>query len=1024
LSLLVRELQQYRWTPARLAAVADQVKSTGRLQAKLHDLVLLMEGYLDWLRTERLLDADALLDLAADELLSVAAGGAPFPIAGLWLDGFAQLTPQERRLLGAVLPSCERATLAFCLADLPAENVSWHSPSGLIARTFQQCREDVAGMRNAQIGVELLQRNPERSRFAGEPMLQHLERSWAEPGPFTEKRSAATAEHSPARPAIQFVVCTDPEAEAVFAARAILRFVRDGGRFRETAVLVRKLESYYDPVRRVFSRYGIPCFLDRREAVAHHPLAELTRSALRTVALGWRHEDWFSALKSGLVNASEAEIDWLETAALAHGWEGKAWGVELRGQNGGPAAGLEPLRQRLVPPFQELARAAARPLSGTQLAEAIRQLWSALHVEKILDEWSAAEALSSNRALAPANHVTVWNQMEDWLDNLARAFPKDTQPIRDWLPVLEAGLAGLTVGVIPPVLDQVLVGSVDRSRNPDLRLALVLGVNESVFPARPAAPNLLTETDRDQLAQAGHALGTGTRWQLGHEWFYGYIACTRARERVVLTCAACDAQGRALTPSPFLDRLRRLFPNLKPEVFSGSSDWRASEHPIELMAPLLRNKGEVSGRRLRTLSNLESLPAFAPILEQWEAFDRARRNQQLSPRIAEKLYGPELETSVSGLESFAQCPFKFLVRRGLRAKERKNFVLDQRQKGDFQHQVLNRFHRSLQAAGRQWRDLTPDEARRMIGRIGEELASEFGGGLMVADAARRFTSRTLIERLERLMETLIGWMPQYQFDPCAVEVGFGLEEGSLPGWRLDLGGNHALVLRGRIDRIDLCRRDEVGAALSVVIDYKSSERKLDPVKLHHGLELQLLGYLAVLRNVSDARRIFHVARLAPAGVFYVSLRGAFGSGPDRAGVIEGRDRARKESFQHAGRFAREALPFFDNRNAPKGDQFRYFKTKEGSFSKRGNDAVPESELQALLDKVEGHLRDYGRRIFAGETQAAPFRRNAETACDHCDYRSICRFDPWTEPYRVLRPPEAGHSAQRGPDQADNDERAD
>ena len=67
------------------------------------------------------------------------------------------------------------------------------------------------------------------------------------------------------------------EGEATPAAREIRRFLRAGGRFRKTAVLVRALEGYADTVRRVFARYEIPCFLDRREPVAHHPLAELTR---------------------------------------------------------------------------------------------------------------------------------------------------------------------------------------------------------------------------------------------------------------------------------------------------------------------------------------------------------------------------------------------------------------------------------------------------------------------------------------------------------------------------------------------------------------------------------------------------------------------------------------------------------------------------------------------------------------------------------------------------------------------------
>ncbi len=69
--------------------------------------------------------------------------------------------------------------------------------------------------------------------------------------------------------------------------------------------------------------------------------------------------------------------------------------------------------------------------------------------------------------------------------------------MRDWLPIIEAGLASLTVGVIPPVLDEVLIGAVDRARNPDLKLALVLGVNEGIFPPRPPRRAILTDADRD-----------------------------------------------------------------------------------------------------------------------------------------------------------------------------------------------------------------------------------------------------------------------------------------------------------------------------------------------------------------------------------------------------------------------------------------------------------------------------------------------------------------------------------------------
>ena len=68
-------------------------------------------------------------------------------------------------------------------------------------------------------------------------------------------------------------------------------------------MLARTLQPYHEILANIFTRYEIPFFLDRRESVSHHPLAELSRNALRTVAYSWARDDWFAALKTGLVSA-------------------------------------------------------------------------------------------------------------------------------------------------------------------------------------------------------------------------------------------------------------------------------------------------------------------------------------------------------------------------------------------------------------------------------------------------------------------------------------------------------------------------------------------------------------------------------------------------------------------------------------------------------------------------------------------------------------------------------------------------
>jgi ATP-dependent helicase/nuclease subunit B len=174
------------------------------------------------------------------------------------------------------------------------------------------------------------------------------------------------------------------------------------------------------------------------------------------------------------------------------------------------------------------------------------------------------------------------------------------------------------------------------------------------------------------------------------------------------------------------------------------------------------------------------------------------------------------------------------------------------------------------------------------------------------------------------------------------------------------------------------------------------------VKLVNGLDLQLLAYLGVLRDAANAPTVFQATGLRPAGAFYVSLRAAASSGKNRAEVLELISQARRAGYQHRGRFRADLLGIFDDRGLPKGDQFRYSVKKDGGFSKTGNEAIPGPDFERLVENIEQFLRQYGRDLYQGDARVAPYRHKSEIACGHCNYRAICRFDPWVDPYRVLR----------------------
>ncbi len=1020
LGALLAELQQHQFTPAKLLSLAADDKLRRELRDKLHDLALLSGKYADWLEGHELQDANNLLDFATAALKRAKVEGRsgktgdallPLPsslrISHLWLDGFAEMTPQEMALLAAIVPFCERATLAFCLEAEPAPDVSWLSIWSAIGMTFQRCRAQISNLPGCQVETEILRRDSRKSRFGENTPLAELERCWSfaipgpEPRPLNRRETepAGSGTGAPAAASqIMLTVCANPEAEAKFSAREILKFVRAGNRFRDCAVLVRQLEGYHRPLARTFRRYGIPFFLDRRERVAHHPLAELTRNALRTVAFDWQAEDWFAALKSGFSAVPETELDRLENAALEFGWRGKKWREHL------PEATCESLRQIIFPPFENfragLEKHRFQP-TGTQLAEVLRELWSDLKVEPTLERWTLADEKPENPDSPFASHATVWDQMQAWLDNLALAFPREPLPLRDWLPILESGLANLTVGVVPPALDEVLIGAIDRARNPPLKFVLALGLNESVFPAAPAAPAIFTNSDRDELHSQNVVLGANRFDQISRERYLGYIACTRARDKLALSFSRQTADGKTLNPSPFITQLKRIFPQLEVAEFAMDTNWHEAQHATELITPL--SVSQKSKIKNPNWERLLEIPALQTLADKLAALREPDERENLSPRLAEKLYGPVLKSSVSRLEEFAQCPFRFLVRSGLRANERKVFELDARERGNFQHDVLKVFQEQLQAEGKRWRDFEPVAARERIRTIAAAQMEGFRDGLFRDSAETLFAAGMLAAALQDFVEVVVDWMrAQYEFDPAAAELGFGGRHDRAPAWVIELGGGHQLALQGRIDRVDLWRDQTLDTALAVVTDYKSGGKKLDALLVQSGIQLQLLAYLGALRHWKNPREIFGAGKITPAGAFYVNLRGEFKGGGSRAEVL-GDGEAKKLAYRHNGRFDAAELRKFDRRpGVSKGDQFNFRLTKNGELPANSPEALPPGDFEKLLDGVETRLRELAEQIFSGAAAVDPYRRGNATACDYCDYRAACRIDPWTHAWRVLR----------------------
>ncbi|HON07087.1 MAG TPA: PD-(D/E)XK nuclease family protein, partial [Verrucomicrobiota bacterium] len=1005
LSQVLEELQSFGISVGKLREGAKNTQLPISLRDKLEDLALILENYQNWLEQNGLLDSSRLLEAATD----VVSKGIDLKIDSLWLDGFAMLSDLQIEFLTKILSHCEKATLAFCVDEDASQTNDCFSRNTFVKRFFSKCKAKIEEERGCEIFTQFLKTS--ENRFKNQPALEYIQKHWGDfsiegfDGNLSSNDSEWWNEGG-----IKIISCSNPLAEVVSAARTIRQYVRMGGRYRDIAILMRRMDDYHDLIRRIFYNYEIPFFLDRREAISHHPIAELIRYALRLVCFGWQQEDLFGALKLGFAPIEDFEIDWFENQALANGWSGKAWQMPLSISGDEEISKkLEEIRKRVIQPLINFEKnvmenqdsAKSEPV-GIQVANAIRELFIDWNVEYRLERWRD-ELVSSNfrSYLPPSMHQTALEEINNLLENFELAFGKEKKGLTEWLQIIETGLSGLTVGVIPPSLDQVLIGAIDRSRNPELKLVIVIGLNEESFPETPKFSPLLNESERKILADKNIYNGFSLQMLLALEWYYGYIACTRASKYLYLSYPVADWSGKPLNSSPFITHIQKLFPKIEPVSFSGIMEWNEAEHPKE-MASFIANK--------KFAGIFAALKSLGPIISRLSQ-QSCDVDVELASKSALKiLIGDLLKISVSSLEDYADCPFKCFVKHILRAEERNLYKVDSKHTGLLRHSILEEFHKSLEREDKKWRDLDPEEAAERIGIIADKVIDNYNNKLFASNPSNIFQANVIVDRLKDFIFINVKWLKEsYCFDPTYVELSFGLENSKIPPLEIQIDKSRKMQVSGKIDRLDIFFGDEEDCPC-VVVDYKSSLRKIDDNLLRYGIELQLPAYLLLLYKIKKIPKEKITEEQAteisikPVGVFYVNLSGNYQPVKNRTELIQNSSIARIKAYQYHGRFNADFLKYLDkSEDGENSGQFNYRLTKDKQINAKYKEGMKSEAFEGLIKDTENFLIKYGESIFNGDFKVDPWRKQGDTkACDNCSYQTICRIDIMNHNWRILK----------------------
>ncbi|MHC4086502.1 MAG: PD-(D/E)XK nuclease family protein [Planctomycetota bacterium] len=992
---IITEMHQYAKTPGDIDQLLSELakdEHNNLAALKFADIGLILKEYLEFIEG-RFIDPDIQLTRACHAVAEAAFVKG----AKLWVDGFAGFTTAELAILAELLKVVTNAQIALCLEpaniDLANPDIAKLDPADIFGPTERTYVALIEIIRKCKLQLAEPVILDEAVRFSSCRPLAHIERNIFELKP----------KNIPASDSVRIISAPNARAEVRFVARQILELVREKG------------YRYY--IRAYFDDYDVPFFIDKRKSLNQHPAVQLLSSALQVVTGGFSQGDIFTYLKTDLVPIERCDVDMLENYCLAFGisqsdWtSGQEW--EFAGNDKYDEKRINETKLKAVRPLLELRESLcpadnpAKKMSADVFVRAVSDFLNALGARQKIKEW-IKEAEEKKEHTTADEHRQFYDKLIDIFDTLVEVFVGRRMGCQDYVAILDSAFSQMTLAFIPPTLDQVLVGSIERSRHPDLMAVFLIGATQRRFPVPVSSAGILTDDDRSVAESADFLLSSTASQELAERQYLAYIAFTRPSEFLCVTYPVTDDKGSGAPGSQFIVNLKSLFENLKEESITGEQIAIEKVHNNTELADLLCSRlGKDTSResledpRDKFTELLEGMCDDEELAESGlnvlSAINYDNR-AQLDKDVVAKLFGERVRSSATRLSTFAACPYQYYARYVLELKEREEFKLEPLDLGNFYHRVLDALQKKLSEKNK---DFATVEDEELLELLSEQILNFTQKDTFISNFAHRSAHNTFIinsaaEVLENCVLAVAQIVRAGSFRPALSEVSFGQvrdTQDTLGKYEIALPDKRLLSLNGKIDRLDIAELD--GKKIAAVFDYKRRGMSFSWSKFYYGLNMQLPIYLLAVRNAAASKTRNAV------GAFYMPVETVIG----QAALDELPGKGEKLEYKAKGILNGEFFQQLDtSASSGWGKYYNFrFSSKDGQYGDYGRSgALKPNDFEKVLEFTAKKIVELAAEFLSGKIQVMPYRLGTISPCGYCKYKPVCRFDWQINDYNFIQ----------------------
>lgn len=981
---LMSEFSRYGIDQAATMSMLEALDE-GLLKYKLGDLTKLYQLYSQWM-SDRYMSGDNLME----RLLKVCQTSTFLQNARIFIDGFYGYTPIQYQLIKKLMTTAKSLTMTLTVDPLvlegqPLSEHDLYQESYVTYNHLSRMAYDIPEGNVAKIVLD--KSGPVAWKSAlRDSLFQYPYKVYSGPTDqlFLAKGSTLRQELS-------------------YVRDQMLHLVRDEGySYRDMVILTGQMEAYRLLFGDVLAKAEIPYYLDEKNQASTNDGMRFILSLVNVYKQSMDYDTVFEYLKSDYGFETSDMMDHLENYVIKYGIRGwKKWtrpwdyripGCQMASDTPGAKAlrdGINGLRESIVDQLTPYRIKGAHPIQ-----DHVKNLYQLLvdhRFEEKLQEKS--DRLRTKGRLDEARiYGQIYKKSMDLLDQLCELGGGEPITTKAFYQLLKTGIEAMELGHVPASVDQVIVGDLIRSRIRSRKVCFIIGVNEGVVPRVKDGAGLITDDERLLLAKKGMNLAPTARHSLFREQFYIYMALLGFGERLYLSYTTANEEGKASRPSHVIHMIKAIVKGLVvldldkvsttevltpaiayeyviQQLMYGESKTEKAMQWLEEQAPW-RDK----------LSNALKVRAMNPL-------DRLTHQNSLM------LYGPSLNNSITRLEQFAQCPFAHFMSYGLQAKERESFEITMPHLGMIFHRAIELFSKRLLKREMDWSDMTQAIREQWVQEIMEEILGDDAYQVFYANERNRYRIKRIQAMVNKALWVIGHQISSGDFRPLEAEWRFDGNEQPLACLNVSLKQDRKMALRGTIDRVDHLQIE--GIDYVTVVDYKSSTHDFELDQFLGGIQLQLVVYM----NAACETRENKGQSVQSAGMFYFKIDDPFISGNK---VLEQSEHDRQVLGQMRLKGVvlddPKVIQSLDKMMSGKSSVIPVTRKKDGDLSKQSK-TITEDDFQVVREYGKIKVEAIGNAIVDGEIKPQPYRKGTRTACDYCQYKSVCQFDERLESYQ-------------------------